>query len=195
MVFTKRNITDRVSYLVRKAFNIPDDLFSFTLSLADPAHRLSLNRVELVMRLEDTFNVEIDEDTVWAEWKTAQDILNYVLERVTVVEDPKTEESSGLVIISKRVVRTGRDIPALGIGIKGKHCTKVAVWKVTPTGRVSDCVYTHDLITGEGKCLTSIKKYPVSVKDAVAIFIMNMGYLTKHSLDKIDMPEIKRVDY
>jgi len=201
MVLTKRNITSSVSYIVRNAFKIPDDVFSFILPLTDPERRLSLNRLELVMELEEMFNLEIDEDKVWEEWKIPQDILNYVLERVSVVKDPetekteKTEASSGLVIISKRVKRAGRDIPALGIGIKGKHCTKVAVWKVTPTGRVGDCVYTHDIITGEGKYLALVKKYPVNIKDAVAIFIMQMGYFTKHNLCKIDMPEVKRVDY
>jgi hypothetical protein len=75
-----------------------------------------------------------------------------------------------LTMISRRT----NGVPALGIGICGYHGTMIGVYKVSPSGRIGDQVYRHNLKTGGVMVADNPERYPVNIPCAVESYISAM---------------------
>lgn len=70
-------VENKVKELVSKSLKLPDDKVALESSFVDDLQADSLDIVELVMALEDEFNIDIPDKDAQA-IKTVQDAVNYI---------------------------------------------------------------------------------------------------------------------
>ena len=73
-------LTDRVQHLLAEAIQVPPDLVTPDLAFGDLPQWDSLGHMEVMMRLEDQFGVEISADTI-AELISIPEICKYLQEQ------------------------------------------------------------------------------------------------------------------
>ena len=73
-------LTERVQLLLAEAIQVPSDLVTPDLAFGDLPQWDSLGHMEVMMRLEDQFGVEISADTI-AELISIPDICKYLQEQ------------------------------------------------------------------------------------------------------------------
>ena len=73
-------LTERVQHLLSEAIQVPPDLVTPDLAFGDLPQWDSLGHMEVMMRLEDQFGVDISADTI-AELISIPDICKYLQEQ------------------------------------------------------------------------------------------------------------------
>ncbi|MFH5881028.1 MAG: acyl carrier protein [Candidatus Izemoplasmataceae bacterium] len=70
-------VFDRIKAIIADELGIEEDIIELESDLTDDLGADSLDAVELIMAIEEEFDVEID-DTAAQEIKTVQDIVDYL---------------------------------------------------------------------------------------------------------------------
>jgi len=71
------NIEEKVKSIIMEQLGVDDDEVTSTASFTDDLGADSLDQVELVMALEEEFNIEISDEEA-EKIKTVQDAINYI---------------------------------------------------------------------------------------------------------------------
>ena len=79
----KRTIEDQVEHLLESqaGWAKPEDLDRDFVLMDSPLSFDSLDMIELVMGLEEEFEMEIPDAEVLGDWKTVQDVIDYITKR------------------------------------------------------------------------------------------------------------------
>ena len=72
-------VFDKLKTIIIEEFEIEEELITMTTSLTDELDIDSLDLVDLVMELEDEFEIEFPEDKI-DDFKTVGDVINYIEE-------------------------------------------------------------------------------------------------------------------
>lgn len=71
------NVEEKVKSIIMEQLGVEEDEVTASASFADDLGADSLDQVELVMALEEEFNIEISDDEA-EKIKTVQDAVNYI---------------------------------------------------------------------------------------------------------------------
>jgi acyl carrier protein len=71
------NVEEKVKSIIMEQLGVEEEEVTATASFADDLGADSLDQVELVMALEEEFNIEISDDEA-EKIKTVQDAVNYI---------------------------------------------------------------------------------------------------------------------
>jgi acyl carrier protein len=74
---TVKQIVEKVKQIIREQLGVEDDEITPTASFVDDLGADSLDTVELVMALEEAFNIEIPDNDA-EKMKTVQDVIDYI---------------------------------------------------------------------------------------------------------------------
>jgi len=74
------DLTERVQMLLVEALQVPSDLITPELAFGDLPQWDSLGHMDIMLRLEERFNVEINADTI-AQLTSIPEICRYLQER------------------------------------------------------------------------------------------------------------------
>lgn len=74
-------VFEKIRDLIVKEFNVSPDAVTMETHFADDLGADSLDAVDLVMSIEDEFNVEVDEDTA-QNIRRVKDIVNFVESKI-----------------------------------------------------------------------------------------------------------------
>ena len=74
---TVKQIVEKVKQIIREQLGVENDEITPTASFVDDLGADSLDTVELVMALEEAFNIEIPDNDA-EKMKTVQDVIDYI---------------------------------------------------------------------------------------------------------------------